>query len=1720
MPTDVSGMQLWFDANDPTCYTLSSVYPGTIITQLNDKSGNGNNTTSIKNVSGGVPIIQGNAINQLPVFNLYNCGFLGNLSAGSQNTGTTTSFCMVVIFTNLSSVYPRVLSLGNNDGTNDSVTTQKMCLTVGYTPISLWRNNVATTTPVTMSINTPYLVTGYFDGTNEYLGVNGVYNYVATSGTFNIINYGIGVNTYNNTEIGTCKYGEIIVYKSALSTLNMQRMEGYLASKWGLNSSLPINHPFRYSSVAYNTPIPPNISGLQLWFDASNPTSYGLSSGSSNILSLNDKSPNVNTTNTYYGTQPTFQTNIINTLPVFNMENGAFSGSFYSPNRGNSLSFCMIVTITSYTGPISNAPIIFSLGNLGTNIGTVPLVIQDQKLQLQLYSGNVVNPVTISLNTPYLVTCYINGTTQYLGVNAVYASTSNTIPNENIYSYGIGYNIDDSGEIGNCKYGEVLVFNNQLSTVSLQQLEGYLAWKWGTNTLLPNTHPYYIYAPALIIGTSSTSNFVPTYIPGVQLWLDALDYSTLNFDIINNVSQWNDKSGYSRNANYYGNTTITGGSIKLNVGYKPFGFNNLPAITYDFSTKQGLKSLMPAGTLSAGCTLFVVFKSSSLSNSTLLCRDVGGPIGGPFMIYGGYRYINGLNGNSSYNIGTTSTASTIYSCTITNTSIWNDYINGTISFSQYIASTYNDTSTYVGIGLRSDYATWFQGSISEILVYNQALPAQSRQLIEGYLAWKWNLASSLPSSHPYKLGMPSDIPYSGIITPIPTWLQYYSTANKLLQSYMNGFLDISGNLIVRGYPTTMLGGDLITNGNVYMNGGNLITGGNINVSNIFGLSSGITTNMLTVNSDVSLSNIVTSSFTNLSNLTISGNLILMNGLTNTSVGTTPSFSPLNFSGMQLWVDANDPATYTLSGSNITQLKDKSGLANNSTAYYGTQPTFQTNIINGLPVFNMVNGAFGGNFSSPNNGTSITIFMIVIATSYTGPVTISPRILGLGTYGTQTGSLPLVLDNQPYPGVYPNSGSVISKVSMVLNTPYLITCYINGTNIYLGVNGVYNSSSYSGNLNISRYGIGCNTNDNAEIAKNKYGEVLVYNTALSTANIQQMEGYLAWKWGTNTSLPTGHPYYGGTPYLSQPSSTVFSPFNVSGMTVWVDASDPNSYTLSGSNITQLKDKSGNGNNTTGYNGAQPTFLTNAINGLPVFNIAGGSGFYGNMSNTGTTMTFFCIAILTNTATTSRLIDFTDGLTTDDGQSVAKAVVTMPTIALYRANGTGGGSVNSGIGSQNIPYLVTCYFNGTNGYLAINGTYSTPFAVSGNFSITKYGIGATFNSYSNQGYAKYGEVLIYNTSLSTLDRQKTEGYLAWKWGLNTSLPTNHPYYSAAPTNSSSGSVVLKTTTIAKNISNSGAIGRGNSTVTIPDAYSNTAIIKGIPFPNNTTGNCNVVFNSNIFNDTTQNAMNCTKVGYNSTGVNSLNTTSVGSITSNGYTSGTTIGYGTGGGFYTTAIGSQATTGATNSTVIGYNAYTTTQNIVLFGNSAETVYIPGRLTTQTISTTTTPKLTVNNDAYVSGYVNTKGNVFINGTNTLYQNLTAMNSGGFIINATYDGNCVSGDPTGTGAGVFSISGMPQGISYRSVIGIYAPFYIYKVIASCKTVPTIQAGGPIIELFNANNSTILCPVTFTTGQTTATANFNTLFSTNNNHYVMFAQSASPGSGGTFWKATYFCRWF
>jgi hypothetical protein len=38
-------------------------------------------------------------------------------------------------------------------------------------------------------------------------------------------------------------------------------------------------------------------------------------------------------------------------------------------------------------------------------------------------------------------------------------------------------------------------------------------------------------------------------------------------------------------------------------------------------------------------------------------------------------------------------------------------------------------------------------------------------------------------------------------------------------------------------------------------------------------------------------------------------------------------------------------------------------------------------------------------------------------------------------------------------------------------------------------------------------------------------------------------------------------------------------------------------------------------------------------------------------------------------------------------------------------------------------------------------------------------------------------LYAGNLSIRDRQNVEGYLAWKWGIQSNVPTTHPFYQAS-------------------------------------------------------------------------------------------------------------------------------------------------------------------------------------------------------------------------------------------------------------------------------------------------------------------------------------------------------
>ncbi|MFM6248570.1 MAG: hypothetical protein ACKPEQ_05385, partial [Dolichospermum sp.] len=65
------------------------------------------------------------------------------------------------------------------------------------------------------------------------------------------------------------------------------------------------------------------------------------------------------------------------------------------------------------------------------------------------------------------------------------------------------------------------------------------------------------------------------------------------------------------------------------------------------------------------------------------------------------------------------------------------------------------TANGLAIGSLMALATqfWF-GIVAEIIIVNSAVTTTVRQLIEGYLAWKWGLTANLSNDHPFKFNPP------------------------------------------------------------------------------------------------------------------------------------------------------------------------------------------------------------------------------------------------------------------------------------------------------------------------------------------------------------------------------------------------------------------------------------------------------------------------------------------------------------------------------------------------------------------------------------------------------------------------------------------------------------------------------------------------------------------------------------------------------------------------------------------------------------------------------------------------------------------------------------------------------------------------------------------------------------------------------------------------------
>lgn len=268
---------------------------------------------------------------------------------------------------------------------------------------------------------------------------------------------------------------------------------------------------------------------------------------------------------------------------------------------------------------------------------------------------------------------------------------------------------------------------------------------------------------------------------------------------------------------------------------------------------------------------------------------------------------------------------------------------------------------------------------------------------------------------------------------------------------------------------------------------------------------------------------------------------------------TEMLSPINLATQPaVWFDASDSSTITLSGTSVTQWNDKSG--NNRNA---TPPA-----VNLRPVYGQFQARpvirFGetGDFKDRLDASlsltinTITVFVVGSKTDFGQATNRYSRLVGFwnpsNDYGTTNSWIPAWVSRDvsanptppPAVGTYRNGVSLTGQSITGYGVPLLVASRLNGITTTLWLNGTATQNTTGSSLALSSATISLGgTNDGSDSELNGWiAEVLVYTSALTDADCQRIEGYLAWKWGLQANLAVGHPFRNTPPLAATLTNT--------------------------------------------------------------------------------------------------------------------------------------------------------------------------------------------------------------------------------------------------------------------------------------------------------------------------------------------------------------------------------------------------------------------------------------------------------------------------------------------------------------------------------------------------------------------------------------------------------
>jgi hypothetical protein len=535
-PNDIDNCSLWLDASDRTTLfqnsagTTAVTSTGQTVNHWKDKSPNNCNATNSVNLGGVSAYASRNGLDTISfAINSYL-----SLSTSLMPTGTQYGISIFAVCITTISATQCVISWGTGNAnasatvyygyivdTPNNSSRPFVGTTTGNSGISnnsISRNNyILLSSTSTSSTQQPILLSGWFNGSAFTSGTSGS-TFTSPIGT-TFASIGAYFGSTPASQYLTGNIGEIIVYNRLLGNGEREMIEGYLADKWGFRTNLPSTHTIKDIISLAPAFTPKSISHCQMWYDASDLSTFTYASGSTvNVTNMRDKSGfgfdlvrdiytagrEVTTANKLNGlTTLTFPGD-----PAGNNSTLSYLRTTVSvPLNSNSNYVFFVMRFNPFvlegTTTARSWPFIFpfQIGVTNGLQGGLTRTGTNWTLNYNIaFVGTGANGTAVvsnsssgpSVGTPFIGMFGKTGAAQYVfSYNGTYETVTGlnaTIAGGQPFSMAPFYQAQEL-----C---EMIYYTGRVLTVGeIAKIDGYLAWKWGLQGNLPAGHPYKKYAP-------------------------------------------------------------------------------------------------------------------------------------------------------------------------------------------------------------------------------------------------------------------------------------------------------------------------------------------------------------------------------------------------------------------------------------------------------------------------------------------------------------------------------------------------------------------------------------------------------------------------------------------------------------------------------------------------------------------------------------------------------------------------------------------------------------------------------------------------------------------------------------------------------------------------------------------------------------------------------------------------------------------------------------------------------------------------------------------------------------------------------------------------------------------------------------------------------------------------------------------------------------------------